>query len=392
MKIVTKIVATAIAAAACIQGLPLADAGAAGLRTRDSRTVVCVGESASDAEKQAAEMIAERLHAAGDGGQVLFTAEQLNDEPLIAGRNHIISVGTWSNNVVTRKTWGHWAMPAARREFIRREAQQAREGHNPDLLLPVSDGPDWRWPGDFSVFGFGHFNGSVGYIETGRNFYTLHLVANELEGDPKDLESLNHRFIIRITGSDSAGVVRAARVYLHGRMLHGIVPPPGADAIPADWTPTALGREQLMTAPPAWAPTGPQEGDHPATYAGWLQGYALQYAGFAQAAGVEPQRIWRLKYILPGGFRQYQGFLTPRASDNEVLIAEMADADAAARAARGLRDAARGNDWREYRVGKWNGWRSPEGYTFLAQGHFVVAESLPPEQDATILNTLGDVE
>ena len=335
-------------------------------------------------------MLADKVSDAGGPPECLVTAEALNDSSLAAGTHHIIAVGTWQDNVVLRKCWGHWAMTRWQREMLERDQQASRKGRPASMLTARADGPDWRWTGDFFAFGFGHFTGSVGYVEPGRNPYSLQLIANGI-GKPDDLGKADQFFVIKVTGTDAVGVARAAKAFADTAMLHGLIPPPGAK-LPADWSPDALGSAQFTPAPPSWAPAADIPGGKPLRYIGWLQGYSLLYSGFAEAAGVEPKLVWRLKYQTPGGFKDYMTFLTPRASDNEVLIAEMADEAAAQKAVDGLK-ASVGSGWQPFAPANgWQGFRSAEGDTFLHCGHFVLGESLPVGVDEALLKTLRKAE
>lgn len=349
-------------------------------------TIVCVGENASTPARAAAELIAEKLRAAGGPENNLLTAEALNDDPVAAGTHHVVAVGTWLDNVVTRKCWGHWAMTRWQREMLERDQKASREGRPASMLSARTEKPDFRWQGDFSAFGFGHFFGSVGYVEPGRNPYCLALIPNGL-AKAEDLGKADQFFVIKVTGTDAAGVARAARAFTDSGMLHGIVPLEGAE-LQGDWSPAALGAPQLAAPLPTWAPAADLPGDKPLRFLGWLQAHSLIYAGLAEASGIEPRLAWRLKYQLPRGFKDYMTFVTPRASDNEVLIAEMADPAAAREAVEGLK-ASVGKDWGPFTAaGGWQGYRSAEGHTFLHSGQFVLAESLPPGFDESLLRTL----
>ena len=355
-------------------------------------TVVCVGENAPAPEQEAARMLADKVSAAGGPAECLLTAEALNDTPLAAGTHHIIAVGTWLDNVVLRKCWGHWSMTRWQREMLKRDqrtrprATAAVAGRPASMLTARTDGPDWRWTGDFFAFGFGHFAGSVGCVEPSRNPYSLQLIANGI-GKPDDLGKVDQFFVIKVTGTDAAGVARAAKALAETAMLHVLIPNAGAK-LPANWSPGELGAGQFPSAPPSWAPTSDVPGNSSLRYVGWLQAHSLLYAGFAEAAGVEPKLVWRLKYQTPGGFKDYMSFLTPRASDNEVLIAEVADDAAAQKAVDGLKSSV-GSGWQSFTAASgWQGFRSAEGDTFLHCGHFVLSESLPAGVDEALLKVL----
>lgn len=355
------------------------------------QAVVCVGENAPSAEQQVAQYLAEKLRAAGapENGAPqtkLMTAEALNDDPVAAGTHHIIAVGTWLDNVVMRKTWGHWAMTPWQRAQLERDYQASREGRPASMLTTPDAGPDWRYTGDFFAFGFGHFTGSVGYVEPGRNPYALQLIPNELGPKPADMATTDQFFVIKITGTDPEGIARAGKAFAEGSLLHGVIPAAGVK-LPADWRPDELGAPQFPTVPPAWASIADLPGEKPLRCLGWMQGYSLLYAGFTEASGVAPKRLWRIKYQTPAGIKDYPSFLTPRASGNELLIAEVADGESARKAVDGLRTST-GTNWQPFAVQGWRGFRSAEGHTFVQQGVFVLGETLPPGFDEALLKTI----
>jgi hypothetical protein len=351
-------------------------------------TLVCVGDAAPQAEKDAAARIAAALRAAGGPADNLRSADALNRDPLAAGRHHLIAVGTWADNVVLRKCWGHWAMTAPQRETYRREEEATRAAFPPDKLTPIE--APWRWTGDLTVFATGQYTGSVGYLEPVRNFYALQLVANGLGPKPEEIAKTDQRFVLKVSGTDADGVARAAKAFLERGQLYGVLPAEDV-AVPADWSPGALGRPQLTAPLPAWAPAADVPGEAPLRCLGWLQGTGLHYAGFREATGVAPRRLWRVKFAGSAGFKAYDDFLTPRASGHEVLIVETADPAAARAAVQGF-STALGGTWQPHTVNGWNGARSADGVTVLASGSYVLAESLPPGPDLALLAILKTPE
>ena len=225
-----------------------------------ANTLVCVGDAAPRAEQDAAARIAAALRAGGGPTDNLRSAEALNRDPLAAGRHHLIAVGTWADNVVLRKCWGHWAMTAPQRAVYQREEETARAAFPADKLTP-EEAP-WRWAGDLTVFATGQFTGSVGYLEPGRNFYALQLIANGLGSKPEELAKTDQYFVLKVTGTDADGVARAANALLERGQLYGVLPAEEV-TVPADWSPGALGHPQFIAPLPAWAPAADVPGDAP---------------------------------------------------------------------------------------------------------------------------------
>ena len=141
-------------------------------------------------------------------------------------------------------------------------------------------------------------------------------------------------FVTDLTGTGPAGVVKAVDVFLRDGLLNGVVPGSGKPLLD-DWWLEGLGPKQLVSDLPAWAPltelpTGVQ-------YLGQQMPGSHLYGGFCEASGFRPQRMWRLKYRVPDGFRFFDSYPTDRASGNELLIAACASPEAAKAAAAALR-------------------------------------------------------
>lgn len=303
------------------------------------RTVVCCSPTVAPAVRQAAErVLAELQRVRADAG--LVDPDTLNTDYATLGTNHVICVGQWADNAVLRMTWGHWANSRQQRQWQAEGEQRAMELTG----LWEKDIPEqaWRWQHDFFAFGYGDFDGAdVGYVQTVRNPFPVLLrsvprqeVYDTSVPRPFDLLPANQMyFVIHLTGTGPAGVIKAVEVFLRDGLLNGVAPgavKPSLD----DWTLQGLGPRQLATDLPAWAPvaelpTGIQ-------YVGQQMPGSHLYGGFCEVSGVRPQRIWRLKYRGPGGFRFFESFPTNRASGNELLIAACASAEEANSAATAL--------------------------------------------------------
>ncbi|MCX7011055.1 MAG: C-type lectin domain-containing protein, partial [Candidatus Sumerlaeota bacterium] len=141
-------------------------------------------------------------------------------------------------------------------------------------------------------------------------------------------------FMVHLTGTGPAGVVKAVDAFLGQGVLNGVIPG-AAKPLLDEWSLEGLGPRQLATDLPAWAPiAGLPEG---VQYLGQQMPGSHLYAGFTEASGQRPARCWRLKYAVPGGFVLYDSYPTNRASGNELFIAELADAEAAGAASNALR-------------------------------------------------------
>ena len=140
-------------------------------------------------------------------------------------------------------------------------------------------------PGGFYVFGFGHFTGDIGYIESDRNPF-LHGAA--IAKAPFETE------LVTITGSTPVGVQLAAEAFLKHNLVNGVVAAQG-------WkrpVPNLLDHDPLA---PAFHPPGmlqPQIGNY--RLIGLTQAAEDEYRGVLADTGVSPQEIWRAKYYREG--------------------------------------------------------------------------------------------
>ena len=181
--------------------------------------------------------------------------------------------------------------------------------------------------GDFYIFGFGHFAGDIGYIESDRNPF-LH--SRFIPSAPYETE------MVTITGSTPAGVALAAQAFINQGLVNGVVAAPG-------WkrsAPNLLQHDPLDPAftVPDWVPA--QLGDW--TKVAVTQASEDEYRGVEQDTGVHPQEIWRIKYYQDGvwdgpgaksAMVDYVNGLHRRAYGNTLWLARFSSADEAAAAA-----------------------------------------------------------
>jgi hypothetical protein len=188
--------------------------------------------------------------------------------------------------------------------------------------------------GDFYIFGFGHFGGDIGYIESDRNPF-LH--SRFIPTAPYETE------MVTLTGSTPAGVALATQAFIDKDLVNGVVAAPG-------WkrsAPNLLQHDPLDPgfAVPDWVPT--QLGDW--TKIGVTQASEDEYRGVEQDTGTHPQEIWRIKYYKDGAWDgagagsamlNYVNGLHRRAYGNALWIARFSSADEAAAAAPKIAHAA----------------------------------------------------
>jgi hypothetical protein len=198
-------------------------------------------------------------------------------------------------------------------------------------------------PGGMYIFGFGHLQGDIGYIESDRNPF-LH--SQEIASTPYETQ------LVTITGTTPAGVQLAAQTFLRQSLVNGVVAVQG-------WTrprTSLLDRDPLAPgfALPALAPD--RIGD--AQRIACTQATEDEYRGVLEDTGVLPRTIWRVKYFskgnwdspgAAGSFDNYAAGLQRRAYGNTLWLAQFADANEASAAAPKIAAAAHlkreGNEW-----------------------------------------------
>jgi len=191
--------------------------------------------------------------------------------------------------------------------------------------------------GGFYIFGFGHLQGDIGYIESDRNPF-LHSAA--IAAAPYETE------IITVTGSTPAGVQLAADAFLKFGLINGVVAAPG-------WSrphTTILDHDPLTTPlePVAFAPAVAGN----ARRIGITQAGENEYRDVLEDTGIKPESIWRVKYFEPGVWdktapaegsspAEFLNGLHRRATGNTLWIAKFTSVKDAAAAAQKIAEAAR---------------------------------------------------
>lgn len=226
-------------------------------------------------------------------------------EPPIAFTN-IISVGMPSDNTVLDRTWGHWA------------------------AKPDASG--------FRIFGSDDYPpGDVGYIESDRNYYSLHV---------KDYPFKQN---IKLTGSSPIGVQLATQSFLKNSILNGVITkdPRQKD----EWNLWTIGRKQHVSQLPSWIPSGSYaRGTGTLACLGWSMPCSLIYSQFLQIGKTEPSRIWKVKYVTNKGIHDFESGLHRRASGNELLVIEFADDTKASEATKHIATWLYGSWWKQLDV------------------------------------------
>jgi len=182
-------------------------------------------------------------------------------------------------------------------------------------------------PGGFYIFGFGHFIGDIGYIESDRNAF-LH--GKAIARTPFETE------VVTITGSTVAGVQLAVRAFLRTNLVNGVIAAPG-------WKrpmPNLLDHAPLALDFQLPDPLPEKIGDY--RLIGLTQAAEDEYRGVLADTQIEPREIWRAKYYREGvwdgegevhAFDQYSYGLHRRAYGNTLWLARFASpAEAAAQA------------------------------------------------------------
>ncbi|GGH09266.1 hypothetical protein GCM10011586_27170 [Silvibacterium dinghuense] len=209
------------------------------------------------------------------------------------------------------------------------------------------------------AFGFGHIQGSIGYLEADRNPF-LHAAA--IPKAPYECEWIS------LTGTDSIGVTLAVDGFLKQGLVNGLIAAPGWKRT----APTLLDRDPLSPGfvTPAVIPEK----------LGSLRRIALtqvaedEYRGALEDIGTMPQMIWQAKYYEPGqwdapgqiaSYHNYATGLHRRAYGNAVWAASFTSAAEAMGAAPKIAAAAR---LQPAGTGTWKGELPPYAWGTAALG------------------------
>jgi hypothetical protein len=278
--------------------------------------LICVAQDADPAVASAAKSIGAAtghplLTAMSDGGAGKMTASRVPSSGDVheLAFNHLVLVGLPQDPLIAT-VWQREAMPSA---------------------------------GGMYIFGFGHLQGDIGYIESDRNPF-LH--SQSIASTPFETQ------IVTITGTTAAGVQLAAQAFLQQSLVNGVVAAQG-------WTrprTSLLDRDPLAPdfALPALVPDHIGEAKRIAC----IQATEDEYRGVLEDTGVLPRTIWRVKYFskgnwdspgAAGSFDNYAAGLQRRSYGNTLWLAQFADAAEASAAAPKIAAAAHlkreGSDW-----------------------------------------------
>ncbi len=184
--------------------------------------------------------------------------------------------------------------------------------------------------------GYGALAGDLGWVECDRNPF-LHSQAI----DTTAFDTM----VIKLSGTSEAGVLAAIAAFRHG-MANGLTVS-GALGRPEK---SLLDLDPLPDPPPA-QPERLGVGE----YAGWTQCSANEYRAFIDAAGVEPAKLWRLKWLMPKswdamGARSWLAGMHRMSFGSAANIAEFADAATAMRVAEAI-----GKNGKPYKIGSLSG-------------------------------------
>lgn len=213
-----------------------------------------------------------------------------------AAHNHLVVIGLRSQDPLLDKTWGYIAgLDEAKKSFY--------------------------------SSGFGYMTGDIGYVESDRNPF-LH--SRKIKSAPEDT------VLITITGTSEAGVAAAIHAF-EGGLLNGFVP---AGPLTRSRT-TLLDRDPSLEPAPARLPAQVRIDGVAAALVGWTQPSEEEYRNALEAGGVEPIKMWRYKYLLPGllekePIERWLGGLNRSAYGNAIDILQFNSADEASSAAQAM--------------------------------------------------------
>ena len=238
-------------------------------------------------------------------------------------------------------------------------------------------------PGALDVLGYGSWKGDFGTVECDWNPF---LYSREVKNNAYTT------VLIKLSGTSVAGVLAAVKAFQSG-LLNGIVPA-GTGELAAT---SILDLKPDLTPPPALP-----EKLGAFFRAGWTQPSAMEYRAYQELAGMAPERVWRVKYLAPGvnddvSAKAWVNGLHRLAYGNAVTIAEFRDeagpvaalTELAAR--RGARkETLAGNSGIVFDQPRDEALSESYGQVrYFAAGRRLVAVSLPAEECATALESLG---
>jgi hypothetical protein len=213
-----------------------------------------------------------------------------------AAHNHLVVIGLQSQDTLLAKVWGYNAS-------IDESKQTA-----------------------YSL-GWGYMKGDIGWVESDWNPF-LH--SQRIKTAPEDTVT------VKITGTTEAGVAAALKAF-HGGMLNGFVV---AGTLTRPQT-TLLDMDPSTDPAPGTLPAQITIGTATATLAGWTQVPQQEYRAVLESGGVEPEKMWRYKYLATGILEEkpivrYLGGVSHMAFGNAIDIIKCHSAEDASSAAQHL--------------------------------------------------------
>ena len=320
--------------------------------------IVVVGKSAPASIQATAQAVAAAVKKDGGSGEIK-DASEFNSLPVSeSGKYHVIAVGTvWDNEVMQRFN-DPWAMD---RDFT---------------YGALGNQPAWPWmpKSGFNVGWIGNFpddDPNIGYLVVDRSAYMWWDRAKSFDWKKPVEQQMPLRLFFRVTGSGPAGVAKAAKAFVDGEMLNGVLP----DQSPTGDFRYTLSLPRIATSLAVPVPRSVDAGGgHTLTYLGWNQPDAEEYDGFYSKTGREPTRIVRAKYVPEWGMTNFLSSPHRASSYFELCIVDMPDEDAARQAAGKLAGDHPGS------VTLANGVTAQKakfGTLIVTQGNSVILESAP---------------
>jgi hypothetical protein len=272
--------------------------------------LVCVAAGAAPALHDAAQSLitdADRIplfaalrQTQGAGMPVLIDSATLMDEKAAwnkAAFNHLVVIGIPGRDTLLDKVWGY------------------------DTRIDVLARSTW-------MEGYGHLTGELGLVACDRNPF-LH--------SPRIERSDVDTCLVTLSGTSEGAVVAAVSAF-RGGLANGLVPVGRLERPQA----TILDLDPSPELPPAMIGLPGH-----ALFAGWTQCAGNEYRAVLDAGEHEPQRLWRLKWLLPGsldgmGGKPWVSGMHRLAFGNAADIARFPDAATAAHVAAAIATAARG--------------------------------------------------
>jgi hypothetical protein len=232
------------------------------------------------------------------------------------------------------------------------------------------------------LFGFGHLQGELGYIESDRNPF-LHAAA--IPQAPYETE------VITLTGSTPRGVALAIAAFLERGLINGVVAAPG-------WRRPkhSLLERDPLTPDFSLRAQAPQQAG-PLRQIGLTQASEDEYRGVFDDTGVMPRVIWRWKYYRDGvwdgagaarAFDHYAAGLHRRAYGNTLWAAQFASTaqagEAAVKIAAAAKLSGRGDLWEGEQPPYGSEKNRPGPLILWQRGTWLLMSTLPGEADEAL--------